>query len=147
MTYPVATVISISGSQARVEVADRSACPRCAAGKGCGAGIFGPNRESISLTVDIAEGVDIVAGDQVTLSLAPADLVHAAFFAYGAPLLGVLSAAGLAYLLVDPLSDFVAAVFSISGLLAGGIAGRVFAKRDDCVNRLSPSISGHAALE
>lgn len=147
MSNPVATVISIAGGQAIVEVADRSVCPRCAAGKGCGAGIFGSTQEAISLTVNVADNLKIEAGDRVTLSLAAAGLVQAALFAYGAPLLGLLLAAGLAYLLVVPLTDSIAAVISAFGLLAGAIAGRILAQRSGCVNQLSPSINGHAALD
>lgn len=144
MPDPIATVISIADGKARVTIADRSTCPRCAAGKGCGAGIFGSARESVTLTVRVTSGLDVSTGDRVTLSLAPTDLVHAALFAYGAPLGGLLLASGMAYLLVDPLTDALALGFSAFGLLAGGIAGRILARRDGCVSRMSPSISGHA---
>ncbi len=144
MSNPVATVISITGRQAHVEVADLTACPRCAAGKGCGAGVFGSNRKSISLSVKIASGLNIAAGDRVTLSLAPEDLVHAALYAYGAPLAGLLIGSGLAYLLIDPLTDASALVFSVVGLLAGGALGRTMGRRDSCVSQLSPSINGLA---
>ena len=147
MSDPIATVISIADGKARVEIADRSTCPRCAAGKGCGAGIFGSTRESIALTVGVATGLNIAAGDRVTLSLAPADLVHAALFVYGAPLGGLLLASGMAYLLVDPLTDAMALGFSAFGLLAGGLVGRFLARRDECVSQMSPSISGYAASE
>lgn len=144
MSDAIATVISLADGTARVEIADRSICPRCAAGKGCGAGIFGSSRASIALTVRVAAGLKIAVGDQVTLSLAPADLVHAALYVYGAPLGGLLLASGMAYLLVDPLTDALALGFSVFGLLAGGIVGRFLARRDECVSQMSPSISGYA---
>lgn len=144
ISNPVATVISITGSQARVEVADLNACPRCAAGKGCGAGVFGSNRKSISLSVKIAAGLNIAAGDRVTLSLAPEDLVHAALYAYGAPLSGLLTGSGLAFLLFDPLTDAIALAFAVVGLVVGGAVGRTLGRRDSCVSQLSPSISGLA---
>ena len=81
------------------------------------------------------------------LSLAPADLVWASFYAYGAPLAGLLLAAGLVFLLVDPLSDLLAVLVSIAGLLGGGVAGRTLANRNACVSRISPSIEGLANIE
>ena len=144
MTDPIATVISIADGKARVKIADRSTCPRCAAGKGCGAGIFGSTRESVTLTVRVNSGLNVSAGDRVTLSLAPTDLVHAALFAYGAPLGGLLFTSGMAYLLVDPLTDALALGFSAVGLLTGGFVGRILAQRDGCVSQMSPSISGYA---
>ena len=147
MTSPVATVLSVAGNQALVEVTDRNVCPRCAAGNGCGAGIFGGDKGPVSLTVRVDDGVRISTGDQVRLSLAPANLVRASFYAYGAPLAGLLLAAGLAYWLVDPLSDLLAVLVSISGLLGGAIAGRKLAYRNECVSRISPSIAGLANVE
>lgn len=146
MTDPIATVISIADGRARVQMSDRSGCPRCAAGKGCGAGLFGSTREPVALTVAVAEGLHIAAGDRVTLSLAPADLVQAALFVYGAPLGGMLLGAATAWLLMDPLTDALALGFSAFGLLAGGMIGRILARREGCMSRMSPSISGHAAL-
>ncbi len=144
MTNPVATVLSIAGNEAIVEVSDRSVCPRCAAGKGCGAGIFSSAKKSLSLTVRIEAGIQIAEGDQVRLSLAPSDLARAAMFAYGAPLAGLLIAAGCAFLLVDSGSDIWALILSTAGLVAGFVAGRILARRDPCVSRLSPSIVGPA---
>lgn len=147
MTDPVATVISIVDGRARVEMADRSACPRCAAGKGCGAGMPGSTRSAVALTVRVAEGLTVAAGDRVTLSLAPADLVRAALFAYGAPLAGLLLFSGSAYLLIDPLADALALGFAIFGLLTGGFTGHALARRDGCVSQMSPSISGFAGSQ
>ena len=147
MTSPVATVLSVAGNEALVEVTDRNVCPRCAAGKGCGAGIFGVERDPVSLTIRIDDGVRISAGDQVRLSLAPAELVWASVYAYGAPLAGLLLAAGFAFLLVDPLSDLLAVLVSIGGLLGGGVAGRMLARRNACVSRISPSIAGLANVD
>ncbi|NOX70991.1 MAG: SoxR reducing system RseC family protein [Gammaproteobacteria bacterium] len=144
MTDPVATVISIVDGRARVEIADRSACPRCAAGKGCGAGMVGSTRGVVALTVRVTAGLTVAAGDRVTLSLAPTDLVRAALFVYGAPLGGLLLFSGSAYLLIDPLADALALGFAIFGLLAGGFVGRTLARRGGCVSRMLPSISGYA---
>jgi sigma-E factor negative regulatory protein RseC len=139
--------MSVAGNEALVEVTDRNVCPRCAAGNGCGAGIFGVDKEPVSLTVRIDDGVRIASGDQVRLSLAPEDLVRASLYAYGAPLAGLLLAAGLTFLLVDPLSDLLAVLVSMAGLLAGGVAGRMLAHRNACVSRISPSIAGLANAE
>jgi sigma-E factor negative regulatory protein RseC len=147
LTNPVGTVVSITGKEAVVKVSDRSVCPRCAAGNGCGAGIFGTNFEAVSLTVRIEDGIRIATGDKVSLSLAPRDLARAAIFAYGAPLVGLLFAAGVAYLVVDPLSDLWALVFSVSGLLAGGVTGRILVRRDECASHLSPTIVALASAQ
>lgn len=147
MTHPVATVISVTGSRARVKVADRSTCPRCAAGKGCGAGVFGATKRSILLDVRVADGLRVTAGDRVCLSLAATDLVHAALFAYGAPLAGLLLASGLAFFLIHPLHDGLALAMAVAGLLAGGMGGRMMARREGCINQFSPSINAHASEE
>jgi sigma-E factor negative regulatory protein RseC len=147
LTNPVATVLSIAGKEAVVEVSDRSVCPRCAAGNGCGAGIFGANFETVSLTVRIEDGIRIATGDKVSLSLAPRDLARAAIFAYGAPLAGLLLAAGAAYLLIDPLSDLWALILSVSGLLAGSATGRILVRRGECASHLSPTIVALATAE
>jgi positive regulator of sigma E activity len=147
LTNPVATVLSIAGKEAVVEVSDRSVCPRCAAGNGCGAGLFGTNSESVSLTVRIEDGIRVATGDKVSLSLAPRDLAKAAIYAYGAPLAGFLLAAGAAYLLMDPVSDLWALVLSGSGILAGSVTGRILARRNECVSRLSPTIVALATAQ
>lgn len=149
MDNPVATVISVSEGSARVEVAGQSACPRCAAGKGCGAGIFSAGGRPVTLTAGIGEGMEIALepGDRVVLSLAPADLVRAALIVYGAPLAGLLLASGLALLIVDPLTDLAALSFAVPGLVLGGIAGRRLAARDACVQDLAPTITGLAARD
>jgi len=147
MTHPVATVISVTGARARVEVADRSACPRCAAGKGCGAGVFGSTRRAILLDVRVADGLRVASGDRVCLSLAATDLVQAALFAYGAPLFGLLLASGLAYFLIDPMHDALALGMAAIGLLAGGVYGRIMARRNGCISQFSPSINAFASEE
>jgi len=104
----------------------------------------GSTRGPVALTVRVAAGLTVAAGDRVTLSLAPADLVRAALFAYGAPLGGLLLMSGSAYWLIDPLTDALALGFAVFGLLVGGFVGRSLARRDGCVSQMSPSISGHA---
>ncbi len=147
MNSPVATVLAVNDREALVQIADRAACPRCAAGKGCGAGLFAPTGKPVSLTIDIRADLGLGVGDKVELSLAPRDLLRSSLFAYGAPLGGLVIAAGIAYLLVDPLGDGLALGLCTVGLLSGGAVGRMLSARDQCIGKLSPSITRRVGSE
>jgi len=144
MDSPVATVLSVSGGSAQVQVADASACPRCAAGNGCGAGIRDSGRGTVAVTARISNELNLVAGDRVTLSLAPRDLVRSALFVYGAPLAGLLLATGLSGVFFDSASDGLVLGLGLFGLLLGALAGRFLARRDACVDRSLLSVIGFA---
>ena len=140
---PIGTVLAVRHRDALVRV-DSEICPRCAAGKGCGAGLFGQSKARVELTLPIADGLEIAVGERVTLSLKPSDLARAALFLYGLPLGGLLLASGLAFLVLEDPSDATALAWASVGLATGIVAGGVRARRDPCLSRLRPTISGRA---
>lgn len=142
MNHPTGTIQSIQtgaqGPRAIVKVDARAACPRCAAGKGCGAGLFGDTGREATVEALIGSDMRLDPGDAVQLRLAPAGLLGAAATVYGLPLLGALVAAGVAWLL--RLGDAAAAMLAIPGLLTGFLLGRARLKRVDCINDLVPTV-------
>lgn len=125
--------------RAIVEVDVRAACPRCAAGKGCGAGIFNGTEKRRTLQVQVSENMSLHKGDSVELQLAPASLLAAAGTVYGLPLFGALLAAGTAWFL--RLDDAAAAVAAIMGLAGGFIIGRRKLQRSECMDDLVPTVA------
>ena len=143
MDPTIATVIDRSGHDAVVRV-EGVACPRCAAGKGCGAAIFARSPGATTLTARVADSLQVAPGDRVELSVANRSLIRAACYVYGAPLLGLLLASGFVHLSSEAPNDWVALLWGMVGLGAGAAAGRVLARRDTCVNGLRPTVSGRA---
>jgi sigma-E factor negative regulatory protein RseC len=137
----IAKVVSVHGNSAVLKVEDGVACARCAAGKGCGAGLLGQSRQSRQLEVSIPPGMTLRTGDQVRLSLQPARVLHAALLAYGLPLAGICIALAAALLFEQSLSDAKAVAYALSGGTAGLLAGRQFLKRDACLQHLLPQVS------
>lgn len=144
MDSPVGKIISINDRTATVEVERVAACPRCAAGRGCGAGLLSGSSKSALLDVSLAPGSRFRAGDEVTLTLAPAHLLRATLLVYGLPLAGTVLALIAGWLLLSPLSDAEAIASAIAGLAAGILAGRRQLKRRDCLQRFVPRIRGMA---
>ena len=100
MEHPEGTVVLLeSGTgavRALVVVDPSAACPRCAAGKGCGAGILATGRGVRRVEVAVPDGMELTVGDRVALSLLPENLLTAATIAYGIPLGGAVAGAALA---------------------------------------------------
>jgi len=141
MESPVGRIVSIADGQATVSVDAAEVCARCAAGKGCGAGLLtGSNRTRI-IEVQLSPGMEIEPGDEVKLSLAPSHLLRAAVLAYGLPLIGIVVALGVASILNQALDDHFAIALAISGLVMGGLLGRHFLNKEACLKNLVPTIS------
>ncbi len=138
---PQGKVVSIvrDGTRARAVVTVDAAaiCPRCAAGKGCGAGIFGASQSTRRIEVSLAPGCDVSEGDTVRLSLASRNLLQAAIIVYGWPLLGAIAGALLAFL--GALDDKAAAASVLAGLAVGVALARLRLSRKDCLSRYSPT--------
>ena len=86
----------------------------------------------------------VAVGDRVRLAVAGSSLVRAASYLYGAPLLGLLAAAALAYLPAGDGNDAVGVIWALTGLAAGGLAGAALARRDACFRGMTPTITGPA---
>ena len=141
METPTGTVVSLTERAgdlcAVIEVDAAAACPRCAAGKGCGAGILGASRAARRVEAVIDSGMHLGEGDRVQLTLAPASVLRAAIVVYGFPLLGALAAAALAYGL--SLGDLGAALAALAGIGAGMLVGRRRLRRTQCLREFLPT--------
>ena len=131
-------VDSSNGARAVVAVDLASACPRCAAGKGCGAGLFASGGSDRQVEATIRPGLDIAADDLVEIALAPDNLLQAAIIVYGLPMLGAVVAAAIAYAL--SLGDAAAAVAALLGLGSGLALSRWRLRQTACLQRFVPSI-------
>ena len=132
------TVIALEsgadGTRALVEVDIATVCPRCAAGKGCGAGLgLKRNRQ---VEVRVPSGARIDTGDTVELALAPNNVLRAAVIVYGWPLTGAAAAAALAYL--AGLNDAGAALSAVAGLGAGLVLAR--RRLRGCLRDFTPEV-------
>ena len=131
------------GVRALIEVEAEAVCPRCAEGRGCGAGILSGAGRVRRVEARIPRGLDVVVGDIVRVVLAPEQMFRAAMIVYGIPLAGAALGALGAYQL--GLGDAGAALLALAGLAAGLSIGKSRLRRRDCLARFTPSISGCVA--
>ena len=140
MDNPEGKVVAVrngaSGTRVIVEVDPRAVCPRCAEGKGCGAGLFGSGGGVRSLEAILEEGQAATEGDVVELHLEPQSLLSASLIVYGWPLAGAATGALLAY--TGSLGDGAAAMFALAGLALGAFAVRRHLGGKDCLARFTP---------
>ena len=141
MDNPTGRVVSLDDSHSRaravVEIDAAAACPRCAAGKGCGAGLLQPGGPR-QIEVEIPDGLIAHVDDRVEVSLAPRNLLQAATTVYGFPLTGGLAGAAFAY--AQGLGDTAAAVAALLGLGGGLVASRWRLRREACLRQFIPTI-------
>jgi sigma-E factor negative regulatory protein RseC len=131
------------GVLALIEVDTEAVCPRCAEGRGCGAGIFSGAGRVRRVEARIPHGLDVAVGDVVRVVLAPEQVLRAAMIVYGIPLAGAAVGALGAYQL--GLGDAGAALLALVGLATGLSIGKSRLRRQDCLARFTPSISGRVA--
>jgi len=134
----VLLVDSANGARAVVAVDVTSACPRCAAGKGCGAGLFASGGTGRQVEASVPPGLDIAEEDVVEISLAPDNILRAAIIVYGLPMLGAVIAATIAYTL--SLGDVTAALAALTGLGSGLVLARWHLRQTACLQRFLPTI-------
>ncbi len=143
MENPQGTVVALLrdgvGRRAVVDVDALAACPRCAAGRGCGAGIFSAQRGNRRVEAQIRPGLEIHEGDLVSIGLEPGNVLQAALIVYGLPLLGAAIAATAAYLFA--FGDLGAAFAALTGLGAGGYLGYRQLNRQACMMQFIPTVS------
>lgn len=126
------------GARAIVSVAAETACQRCAAGKGCGAGLITGAGGDRRVEATIRPGLDIAENDIVEISLAPDNLLRAAAIVYGLPMLGAVAAAAIAY--AFSLGDAAAALAALGGLACGLAVSRWRLQQTSCLRRFVPSV-------
>lgn len=144
MESVVGRICTVQEDIVTVVVAAPVTCRRCASGKGCGAGLLATDQDSKQIDIRIPAGMVLHLGEHVRLAMAPADLLRAAFLAYGLPLVSMLALVGAAAILGDELSDLTGVILATVGLAAGFIAGRRILERDAVCDQLVPYIEGLA---
>lgn len=142
MDNPVGKIQSIretpDGPRLTVAVDAGVACPRCAAGKGCGAGLLAGPEKLRMVEAQAANQLTLSVGDTVRLQLSAANLLSAALIVYGLPMLGVLLGAALAFWL--RLGDMAAAMVAITGAVIGVVLGRQRLARSGCLQNFVPQV-------
>ena len=123
---------------AEVEVSAAVACARCAAGRGCGAGLLGASEKHRRVQARIAAGVDVQEGDAVRIELSHRQLLRASWLVYGLPLVAAVSATGIAYFF--RLDDTYAVVAAVVGLAVGFLVARRQLSSAACLYRFTPTI-------
>ena len=141
MNVPRGQVVSINGDDrhryALVDVDVSQACPRCASGKGCGAGIFSGRAPTRRVEASVPAGTALEVGDTVGLALAPQNVLLAACTVYGVPLLGAAVGVTLAY--AFGFGESGAAVSALAGLAAGFWTARWRLSRR-CIDQFMPRV-------
>ncbi len=130
----IALESGVDGTRALVEVDIAAVCPRCAAGKGCGAGLS--LRQNRRVEARVPTGALVDTGDTVELALAPSNVLRAAVIVYGWPLIGAAAAAAFAYL--AGLNDAGAALAAVAGLGAGLVLAR--RRLRGCLRDFTPEV-------
>ena len=145
MIQPTGEIAGLDGRRATVVVAAGVACARCAAGRGCGAGLLSPAPGKRRFDVEVPAGLDVACGDRVRLELRPRDLLGASWLVYGMPLLAMTAAPAAAEFLFGPLSDPVLAGLALSGIGLAVAWGRRRLAAADCLRQFVPSIAAGPA--
>ncbi len=115
-------------------------CSRCAAGNGCGAGLFGAKTNATSIDIEMPSGGSLRIGEEVEVTLGSDRLLYAAFLAYGLPLVGMLAVLSLAWLWQGQVADGIAVALAVFGLLGGHRIGRSYLRKNRCLRQFVPSI-------
>lgn len=143
MDNPQGRILSIhrddTPPHAVVEVAASLRCARCAAGKGCGAGILGGDEKLRRVEALLRNDLDVGEGDQVAIELAPNNLLRASSIVYGLPLLGAVGGAFGAWW--SGMGDLGAALAAIAGVGVGILAGRRRLQRTECLRTFTPVVT------
>ena len=147
MDNPQGRILSIhrdeSPPHAVVEVAASLRCARCAAGKGCGAGLLGGDPKLRRVDALITQDLDLVEGDQVAIELASDNLLRASVIVYGLPLFGAVTGAAVAWL--AGADDLGAAIAALAGVSVGILTGRLRLQRTGCLRTFTPVITSRIA--
>ncbi len=132
-------VTDARGTRAIIDVDVSTACQRCAAGKGCGAGLLVGSSRLRQVEASFSASLDLAEGDNVEIALTPNNLLQAALIVYGLPMLGAVAAAGFAYVMA--LGDAAAASAAIVGLLGGLVVSRWRLQHAACLGSFVPRVA------
>ena len=135
-------ITAIHEDRVTVEVNTISFCSRCSQGRGCGAGLIGSDSGPRHLEVPLPRGLNLRAGDEVSLELAPQSVLHAALVVYGIPLAVIAVVGGLAALM--GLSDLTSTLAMLAAGIVGVTLGRRRLRRSNCLQQFTPVIRTQA---
>jgi len=139
MQNPHGHIVSLgTDNSAVVEIDSTVVCERCASGKGCGAGLLGKQQGERQIAALVAANLNLRNGDEVSVSLQPSNVLRAASIVYGYPLLGALTAAGIAYL--AQWGDVAAALATLAGLVSGFMVAKWRLKSAACLREFTPVV-------
>jgi sigma-E factor negative regulatory protein RseC len=130
---------SVEPAQCVVEVDASFRCARCAAGKGCGAGLLAGDADSRRVDALVARRLALRAGDRVRLELTADNLLRAAVLVYGVPLFGALVGAALAWW--SGAGDGIAALWAIACAAVGTAIIHLRLRRRDCLRQFTPLVT------
>ena len=133
-------ISALNGRTATVIVTSASVCHRCAAGKGCGAGVFQAADKPRYMQIDIPDGMSVHAGDSIDLTIASRHLLRAALLAYGMPLLTMLGSLLAWQSFSTGPGDAGAILAAGAGLLAGHLIGRAWLAKESVCDQFVPSV-------
>lgn len=134
------TVQSVDDGRVTVAIDSAVACPRCAEGRGCGAGLFQSRQRRRLVDVELPAGIHVAAGDEVAVTIGPRSLLKAALYAYGLPLGGMLATLAVAGLLWPALADLGYVAAAAAGLAGGFLLGRKRLRMASLCRELRPNL-------
>ena len=131
MIKEIATVISLSGDFAEVQIQRQNKCNQCEMSQGCGTIAIGRLLGKRSKSVQIQVYQYLKPGDQIEIGLSDKAFLLAGLLIYGMPLLGLFIGLILAEFIgsnTDLSLDLIAFIFGLSGLFLGLFIGVCIAK-------------------
>ncbi len=137
-------ISALHGRTATVLVKSASVCYRCAAGKGCGAGLFQATDKPRYMQFELPEGMSVQTGDSIDLTIASKHLLRAALLAYGLPLLSMLGSLLALQSFSADSGDARGVLVAGAGLLAGLLIGRALLERESVCDQFVPRIGRSA---
>ena len=135
-----ARVLRVADGVAWVHCESQAGCARCAAGQGCGGGIFAKllrgRLQELPVVLPASRERDPVAGEWLLIGLSTSAVQHASLLMYGLPLAGLMlgSIAGSLFL----ANDAVALLGAVLGLGTGLLLARRRAGRITDDGHLQP---------
>lgn len=121
-----------------VEVDSGIACERCAAGRGCGAGLQSGENRAKRVNATVTAGLDLRRGDRVSIVMEPRHVLRAAFIVYGYPLLTAVAATLIARTM--EIGDAASAVAALAGLILGVLVAKIRLGKTRCLREFTPIV-------
>lgn len=142
MESVAAKIREINGRVATVVVTAAPMCPRCAAGRGCGAGIFHSGTNYPSMRIALPPSLRVEVDDEIRLAIDPRKLLLGAGLAYGIPLVAMVVALFVAQWVFGGMGDMGGIVVASGGLLTGMAVSRIYLARKPACKELIPVVQG-----